>query len=1065
MFYFLLLLFLLMGYPPATLAQDYPSNLDSIIDGYSYHNQLEEAVSYLDVLLQKAEQEYGNQSDTFAFYLGYQANIIRELGHYDKAIQLFEQTITIYEHNHSKKHIKLTLPLTNLANIYTRLGQYQLAQELLNRALNIIQETTPSDVTAIARIYNRLSCNYWVSGRANEGLKFGHQALDLLSKAKEKNILQLIRSYENIASAYGVLNQYEDAVPIQKKAIDLQQEHFSTKQLLLAPSFTNLAHFYSKMNRNHEALPYHQKAIELMQSHKGRRHPEVATCINNLANCYTRLGQFDKSESLLLEAVDIFRKTLGPENPSSIVLTNNIGGLYATMQDFEQAKIYFQKALELGQKVFGKDHPHCITFQSSLAAAHMKSQNYEEALKLFLETAETAKTVLGYNSIIVIKCYNQIAQCYLFLGPDFHPRAQHSIEQSITLNALETIDINNLCNDLTILSAQTFKSDAQLLEALKILAKIQHANYQESNNQQFLLDSYKTQKALAYFSQQLQNTVYTRKDKLKTLKQLTAISSQTIALVDELVAVGYTSMASEAITFAEYNKSAVLSSALQGNQAINFGEIPDSLKSRERTLKKETALVKKKIIQSTTNEDEETLQAANQELIDVQLKQDKLRQLLKDNYPKYNALKNEQKLLTTAIVQEQLLTPQSALLEYCVYDSAVYVIVITQHTVQLQKLPIQKEALRKTIKRFRKSLSNYQFVTTNKQEAYALYTHTAFDLYQVLIAPIKKHLTNIKQLIIIPDNDLGHMPFEPLLSTLPKQQIQSYKNLDYLLRDYTIRYSYSASLLLENKRYKNTSNNGKILGFAASYNPNDSSSSYRSPSNVEMRKDLSALPGAAKEIKTLQVQFSNSDFFFGKDATEAVFKEKAANYAILHLALHGIANNHYPLLSCLAFTEDHSTTENNFLEAHEISNLQLYNDLVVLSACKTGYGKFEQGEGVLSLARSFMYAGTPSLVVSLWEVDDVSTTTIMGRFYQHLANGMNKDEALSQAKLNFIQQMEGEITHPAFWSPFIILGDNQVVHLKSPTPLWQWGLMGVGLFLLSLLFLFIKKRLHKTKTV
>jgi CHAT domain-containing protein len=392
-----------------------------------------------------------------------------------------------------------------------------------------------------------------------------------------------------------------------------------------------------------------------------------------------------------------------------------------------------------------------------------------------------------------------------------------------------------------------------------------------------------------------------------------------------------------------------------------------------------------------------------------------------------------------------------------VYDSAVYVIVITPTTAHLQKLPIQKEALIKAIKHFRKSLSNYEFITNNKHKAYTLYTQTAFELYQTLIAPIKEQLVSIKELIVIPDNDLGHIPFEPLLSSLPKEQL-GYKNLDYLLKDYTIRYSYSASLLLENKRYKNLANNGKILGFAASYNPKDSSSSYRSPSNIEMRKELKALPGAYKEIKALQAQFSNSDFFVGKEATETLFKEKAANYTILHLALHGVVNNHYPLLSCLAFTEDDSNTENNFLEAHEISNLQLHNDLVVLSACKTGYGKFEQGEGVLSLARSFMYAGTPALVVSLWKVDDVSTTTIMQLFYRHLANGMNKDEAFAKAKLKFIQQMDEDMTHPAFWSPFIILGDNRPVNLQGTNPLWQWGWVGAGLALLSVLFLFIKKR-------
>jgi CHAT domain-containing protein len=211
--------------------------------------------------------------------------------------------------------------------------------------------------------------------------------------------------------------------------------------------------------------------------------------------------------------------------------------------------------------------------------------------------------------------------------------------------------------------------------------------------------------------------------------------------------------------------------------------------------------------------------------------------------------------------------------------------------------------------------------------------------------------------------------------------------------------------------------------------------------------------------------FPNSDFLVGKEANEAFFKAKAANYSILHLAMHGMVNPHSPLLSCLAFSEDYDTTENNFLEAHEISNLQLYNDLVVLSACKTGYGEFEQGEGIMSLARSFMYAGTPSLVVSLWEVNDLSTAAIMQLFYQNLAKGMTKDEALRQVKLAFIQEVDGDIAHPIFWSAFVVLGDTVPVNLHTPTAVWYWIAIGSGTVLVGLLFFFWRKRVRRKEMV
>ena len=110
----------------------------------------------------------------------------------------------------------------------------------------------------------------------------------------------------------------------------------------------------------------------------------------------------------------------------------------------------------------------------------------------------------------------------------------------------------------------------------------------------------------------------------------------------------------------------------------------------------------------------------------------------------------------------------------------------------------------------------------------------------------------------------------------------------------------------------------------------------------------------------------------------------------------------------------------------------------VLSACETGYGKFRQGEGVISLARSFMYAGVPSLVVSLWQVNDNSTSRIMRSFYEYLSNGLTKDAALRQAKLDYIEIAKGVSAHPAFWLPFIQLGDNRPIEIGKKGGLYLY---------------------------
>jgi CHAT domain-containing protein len=230
------------------------------------------------------------------------------------------------------------------------------------------------------------------------------------------------------------------------------------------------------------------------------------------------------------------------------------------------------------------------------------------------------------------------------------------------------------------------------------------------------------------------------------------------------------------------------------------------------------------------------------------------------------------------------------------------------------------------------------------------------------------------------------LPFEIFLTVTPSQNLTDYKELPYLIRDYTISYNYSATLWKENVNAKNKNNNGKLLACASDYTPVDSVQLFnlRDFNQANLRTHLKPLPAAKEEITALSDLFQG-EFLSGNATTESYFKANANKYSILHLAMHGILNNSLPILSSLAFTENLDTVEDNYLQAYEISHLHLNADLVVLSACETGYGQFKQGEGVMSLARSFMYAGVPSLVVSLWQVNDHSTAIIMQYFYNYLS--------------------------------------------------------------------------------
>jgi CHAT domain-containing protein len=140
---------------------------------------------------------------------------------------------------------------------------------------------------------------------------------------------------------------------------------------------------------------------------------------------------------------------------------------------------------------------------------------------------------------------------------------------------------------------------------------------------------------------------------------------------------------------------------------------------------------------------------------------------------------------------------------------------------------------------------------------------------------------------------------------------------------------------------------------------------------------------------------------------------------MVHFSTHGYLNEARPKFSGLVLSLPRSELqEDGLLSAYEIFNLKLNADLVVLSACETGLGKEVKGEGLMSLTRAFMYAGTPSVVVSLWNVNDQSAADLMIRFYRNLQTGMTKGEALRQAQLETIR----DNGFPFFWAPFVLIG-------------------------------------------
>ena len=369
-------------------------------------------------------------------------------------------------------------------------------------------------------------------------------------------------------------------------------------------------------------------------------------------------------------------------------------------------------------------------------------------------------------------------------------------------------------------------------------------------------------------------------------------------------------------------------------------------------------------------------------------------------------------------------------MEYFVGKEHVYVFLITTQQFFVDRVKFGIDEIM-DIERLRKLITSQVFSDSNSVvEIHSL----SLALYQKYLAPFIEHMeTGITELTIIPDGQFNYLPFELLLTKDPYIIQDGSKDLVYLIKEFSIQYGYSASLLFGAGSPQNTSPSKGLIAFAPSY-PSKSHGLAGNTKFGRFRDQISGLKWNGPEIIKIQNHIGG-ELFAGPDATEHVFKSKVQEFNVIHLAMHALVDDEDPMNSKLVFTQKKDSLEDNMLHAYELYNMNIPANLAVLSACETGYGKMAKGEGVMSLARAFSYAGCPSVVMSHWSVNDAATAKLMGYFYKYLADGQEKHVALRNAKLEFLEQADPAQAHPYFWGGFVLVGDARPLELGEK---WTW---------------------------
>ncbi|MDA0196628.1 MAG: CHAT domain-containing protein, partial [Bacteroidetes bacterium] len=792
--------------------------------------------------------------------------------------------------------------------------------------------------------------------------------------------------------------------------------------------YANMGIMYKNLLQYDKALEYYTLSLNLRKKFLGVDHLEVANSYNNIGYLLYKKDLFEDALTIHQKALNIRKVQLSPSHSSILQSLEHIGLCYGGMGQFREAEKYFKSILNARIEKYGINNHWVGYAYYNLGAIAVEDQDYHKAADYFSIAIEIGKVVYGPYNYDQADNYNRLANCYLKLNET--GKAQQNFQLALQHNLPEYDWEGDV---KSVPEVNYYLSFREALRSLIGLAN-SFANGQVADeivpSISFIIES--------------ENLIKKFKRNFSKDSDLLSISSSSKQLADCANKIYYKlnelnpnhAYKEEIFRYSELAKGSALLSKLNAEKAIRISDIPEDLLKTELLFKnKQDSL--NNLILNILNEDKHSpeLDAIKTQLFETNRSYESFIDLLEANYPKYTLNKYGIDPVKIQRVQQFLSNSESrsSVIQYNYSeqnDLTISIITSEEHrVVQLKSLELVDK-----IQLLRQAIQE-----PGKEDFRA----ASFELFKELIAPIEDFLVPDKHLVIIPDGIIGFVPFDILLRR-PEGE-------DYLLFSHSITYDLSATLFVS-RVPQETNGNSKLLSYAPKFEQVVGESVPLD--ELIVRSDiLNPLPGAEDEARKVS-EIMEGDLRLGESATEALFKKEAGSYDILHLATHSIINQEDPNYSKLMFS-DKDDSEDGMLHAFELENMSLNATLVTLSACNTGVGKIEEGEGVMSMARAFRSAGVPSVVMSLWPASDKSTPDLMKYFYQNLNNGQSKDVALNHARKQYLETATGKARHPFYWGGFVLIGDNQPIKIDRNPMIWM---LPIALLMVVMLAIAYNKR-------
>ena len=874
----------------------------------------------------------------------------------------------------------------NLGMINGRSRNFLQSIEAFKKNIPLTKNYLPDDagdaVVNLGRTYNNLGISYTDINCYELSNKYYDSALmNLRQHYDEPTELEYV-IYNNKARNYKMLGYFDEALNHfkQSESIISQLSEGDVDGIELGLFYLSFGSFYLYKNQRSEDLEKARQFIDSSYFYFRQVNPDFY---------YLNYSDYSAAEIFLLKknyglatekALDAQRRLLkyfGPDNFELGYVSELLGRIAHNKKEFDLADTYYEEALALYDRIKSKNF-------EEISSVHInRSRNYAAQGKV-------AESLTAGQEALKI------------LIPDFNP-----------VNAFMNPREDQLLN---------LESVYQALEAR---ADILMQKFSMENEEAALISAIGCYHLLV-------NHIKLSRSQLFSLKSKSNLSARRSSLYEDAVDAamlafkntGDKKFLTRAFVFADNRKSNNLNERLILQQQKVEQNIPQSWKLEETELQTKINLKEKEIYDAKSGTDQKGLDSLENDLFYLKQAYDQHVALLQDRFPYYIHNRRNKSVKLDQLIDQ--LGKNEALMAYFETKDGLYLYLVT-NDLNYVEIP-QTQELKDQLIQLLNSIKNNQYDKKIAQ-----------SVSDAILKPVFAQLKNqgIESLLIIPDGHLNYLPFELLP---PPEGAQINEEIPYLINDFTIRYHYAARLVnffgsIEAENEETID----FFGFAPSFSKKSNPlMATRSAENIRISSELQDLPQARAEV-LYSANLMRGQSFMAEEATEENFKEVSKKAGIIHLASHAIINDEDPMYSKIVFASAKDNDEDGLLYTYELYNMNMNAQLVCLSACNTGFGNLQSGEGVVSLARGFMYAGVPNVMMSLWSVPDNSTAEIIKVFYEEIDRGKGKADALRAAKLKYLLNADANTSGPYYWGAITMIGDNEPVKSRyGSINLWLW---------------------------